>query len=57
MENQSSGNAFQEVHRKIQAAKERLRKGQETLAESRRKNAEIEALEKGFDRPATEPVA
>jgi len=57
MENQSSGNAFQEVHRRIQLAKDRLRKGQETLAESRRKNAEIEALEKGFDRPATEPVA
>jgi len=57
MENQPSENAFQEVHRKIQVAKDSLRKGQETQAEARRKNAEIEAVEKGFDRPAAEPVA
>lgn len=56
MQNQTPESAFQEVHRKIQAAKDSLRKAQEARADSRRKDAELEAVERGFDRPATKPV-
>ena len=56
MQNQPPESAFQEVHRKIRAAKDSLRKAQEARADSRRKDAELEAVERGFDRPPTEPV-
>jgi len=56
MQNQPPESAFQEVHRKIQAAKDSHRKAQEARADSRRKDAELEAVERGFDRPATKPV-
>jgi hypothetical protein len=45
-------NVFQDVHAKIQAAKDNLRKANEARTDTSRKNAQEEALEKKFDRPA-----
>jgi hypothetical protein len=56
MANQPYSNLFQDVHKKIQLAKDNLRKANEVATDTRKKDAEKEALEKGFDRPATEPV-
>jgi hypothetical protein len=56
MANQPYSNLFQDVHKKILIAKDNLRKANEVATDTRKKDAEKEALEKGFDRPATEPV-
>jgi hypothetical protein len=56
MENKPYVNAFQDLHRKIQAKKDDLRRANDQATGIRRNEAEKEAVEKGFDRPATEPV-
>ena len=56
MDNKPYTNVFQDVHKKIQDKKDILRKAQVERTGIRRKDAEEEAVEKGFDRPATEPV-
>jgi hypothetical protein len=56
MENKSDGNIFKEVHQKIQAARDKLRRAKNEQVDARRKGAEDEAVEQGFDRPATAPV-
>jgi hypothetical protein len=50
MENKPSLNVFQDVHKKIQIAKENLRKANEARADTRNKDAEKEAVREGFDR-------
>jgi hypothetical protein len=57
MENKPHKNVFQEVHQKIQEAKDNLRRAKDVRMDISRKDAEAEAREKGFDRPATEPAA
>jgi hypothetical protein len=47
-------NVFRDVHKKIQDKKDVLRKAQEERTGIRRKDAEDEAVEKGFDRPASD---
>lgn len=54
MENKPYVNAFQDVHKKIQDKKDGLRRANEQRTGVRRKDAEKEAVEKGFDRPATD---
>lgn len=56
MEKKPYTNIFQDVHKKIQDKKDILRKVQEARTGIRRDDAEKEAAEKGFDRPATETV-
>jgi hypothetical protein len=56
MENKPYVNVFQDVHKKIQDKKDGLRRANEQRSGIRREDAEKEAVEKGFDRPATEPV-
>jgi hypothetical protein len=56
MENKPYVNVFQDVHKKIQDKKDNLRRANEEWTGVRRKDAEKEAVEKGFDRPATGPV-
>lgn len=57
MENQPSGNLFSEVHKKIQAAKDKLRKAKEARTEGRSKEAAEEAVREGFDRASVPTVA
>jgi hypothetical protein len=44
------------VHQKIQSARDKLRRAKNEQVDARRKGAEDEAVEQGFDRPATAPV-
>jgi hypothetical protein len=53
MENKPSTNVFQEVHQKIQAAKDKARKAKEAATDMHRENAKEEAVREGFDRAAT----
>jgi hypothetical protein len=55
-ENKPYLNVFQDVHRKIQDKKDELRKASEARTGMRREDAVKEAVEKGFDRPATESI-
>ena len=50
MANEESLSPFQEVHKKIQEARERAQKERERDDALRRERAETEAKEKGFDR-------
>jgi hypothetical protein len=52
METKPYVNAFQDVHKKIQDKKDNLRKANEQGTGVRRHDAEKEAVEKKFDRPA-----
>lgn len=45
------------MHKKIQDKKDDLRKASEAQTGIRRKDAQKEAVEQGFDRPATEAPA
>jgi hypothetical protein len=54
MDNKPYINVFQDVHKKIQDKKDSLRKANEQRTGIRREDAQKEAVEKGFDRPATE---
>jgi hypothetical protein len=54
MANQPYSNLFQDVHKKIQDKKDGLRRANEHRTGIRREDAEKEAVEKGFDRPATD---
>ena len=56
MDNKPYINVFQEVHKKIQDKKDDLRRANEQRTGIRREFAEKEAVEKGFDHPATETV-
>jgi hypothetical protein len=56
MENKPHMNVFQDVHKKIQDKKNDLRIASEERLGVRRKVAEKEAVEEGFDRPAAESV-
>lgn len=55
MENKPYTNVFRDVHKKIQDKKDTLRKASEVRTGIRRDEADKEAAEKGFDRPATSP--
>ena len=57
MENKPYVNVFQDVHKKIQEKKDDLRKASEARTGIRREDAEKEAVEQRFDRPATEASA
>jgi hypothetical protein len=50
MGNHPLGNAFREVHEKIQIAKDNLRKAKEMRADFRSHEAAEEAVREGFDR-------
>ncbi len=52
MENRPYVNVFQDVHKKIQDKKDNLRRANEERTGVRRQDAEKEAVEKQFDRPA-----
>jgi len=52
MENKPYVNAFQDVHKKIQDKKDNLRRASEARTRIRKQDAETEAVEKKFDRPA-----
>lgn len=52
MENKPYVNVFQDVHRKIQDKKDSLRRANEARCGVRKDDAEKEAIEKKFDRPA-----
>jgi hypothetical protein len=54
MENKPYINVFQDVHKKIQDKKDDIRRANEQRSGIRREDAEKEAIEKGFDRPATD---
>ena len=54
MGNKPYVNVFQNVHKKIQEKKDDLRRANEERTSVRRQDAEKEAVEKGFDRPATD---
>ncbi len=56
MEDKPSMNNFQEVHKKIRDKKDALRKASEDRSVFAREEAEKELLEKGFDRPTTDPL-
>jgi hypothetical protein len=56
MKDKSSMKNFQEVHKKIKDKKDALRKASEDRSVFAREEAEKELLEKGFDRPATDPL-
>jgi hypothetical protein len=56
MEDKTYTNVFEDVHRKIRDKKDEARKAQESRTGIRRDDAEKEAIEKGFDRPATESI-
>jgi hypothetical protein len=56
MESKPPANSFREVHAKIKIARDNLLKASEARTGIRRENAEKEALENAFDRPATQPV-
>jgi hypothetical protein len=53
MENKPYTNAFQEVHTKVQAAKDKARKAKEAARDTQREDAEKEAAREGFDRAST----
>jgi hypothetical protein len=53
MENAPSANSFQEVHKKIQDAKDKARKAKEAATNIHKKDAEQEAVREGFDGDAT----
>jgi hypothetical protein len=53
MENRPYTNAFQEVHAKVQAAKDKARKAKAATRETQRDEAEKEALREPFDRAST----
>ena len=55
MENKPSVSVFGDIHKKIQDKKDSLRKANEQRAGISRDEAEKEAVEKGFDRPAVKP--
>jgi hypothetical protein len=46
-------NSFKEVHAKIRVARDNLRKASEVRLGIRQEDAKKEAMENGFDRPAT----
>jgi hypothetical protein len=54
MDNKPYVNVFQDVHKKIQDKKDGLLRANEQRTGIRREEAEKEAVEKGFDRPATD---
>jgi hypothetical protein len=54
MENKPYVNVFQDVHKKIQDKKDNMRSANEQRTGIRREDAEKEAVEKGFDRAATD---
>jgi hypothetical protein len=56
MEKKRPTNVFQEVHKKSQAARDKLRKKNEHQADIRKIDAEKEAVQEGFDRPATDTI-
>ena len=56
MEKKPYTNIFQDVHKKIQDKKDILRKAQEVRIGIHRDDAEKEAVEKKFDRPAMETI-
>jgi hypothetical protein len=57
MENKPYTNVFQDVHQKIRDKKEQARKAHESRTEIRRDDAEKEAVDEGFDRPATGSIS
>lgn len=52
MDKQPYVNVFQDVHKKIQDKKDSLRRANEARWGVRKEDAEKEAIEKKFDRPA-----
>jgi hypothetical protein len=52
MESKPYVNVFQDVHKKIQDKKDNLRRANEQRTGARRQDAEKEAMEEKFDRPA-----
>ena len=49
MDSQKPVSAFQEVHEKVKAAKDRARIASEADAERRMRDKEVEAVREGFD--------